>query len=240
MNDTAAPTADPLFAGLNDRSITAIPTTVEKQRYVTSVAPKASNPGRWVEQPRPPIPTGEHAVIECQGNIHVIAGYARHRFDANFHQVYHFKARTWSLKSPFPVAGNHVAGVAIGSKIYTFGGFIEQNRCPHSRCFVYDTATDQWTPIAGLSRPRGAISAIELDGKFHLLGGRDVRSVEWHEVYDPAANKYSERASMRGSTATQPFVGQRDHMGVAVVDGKIQPLRPHRFLRFQHIAQCGV
>jgi hypothetical protein len=29
MNDTAAPTADPLFAGLNDRSIMAIPTTVE-------------------------------------------------------------------------------------------------------------------------------------------------------------------------------------------------------------------
>ena len=48
MNDTAAPTTDPLFAGLNDRSITAISATVEKQRYVTSVAPKAANPGRWV------------------------------------------------------------------------------------------------------------------------------------------------------------------------------------------------
>jgi len=224
MNDTAAPTSDPLFAGLNDRSITAIPATVEKQRYVTSVAPTAANPGRWVEQPRLPIPTGEHAVIECQGNIHVIAGYARHRFDANFHQVYDSRARTWSLKAPFPVAGNHVAGVAIGSKVYTFGGFIEQNRCPHSRCFVYDTATDQWTSIAGLSRPRGAISAIELGGKIHLLGGRDVRSVEWHEVYDPATNKYSDRASMRGSTATQPFVGQRDHMGVAIVDGKIHAI----------------
>ena len=163
-------------------------------------------------------------MIECQGNIHVIAGYARHRFDANFHQVFDSKAGTWSLKAPFPVPGNHIAGVAIGSKIYTFGGFIEQNRCPHSRCFVYDTATDQWAPIAGLSRPRGAISAIVLDGKIHLLGGRDVRSVEWHEVYDPATNKYSERASMRGSTATQPFVGQRDHMGVAVVDGKIHAI----------------
>ena len=63
-----------------------------------------------------------------------------------------------------------------------------------------------------------------LDGKIHLLGGRDVRSVEWHEVYDPASNKYSDRASMRGSTGTQPFVGQRDHMGVAVVDGKIHAI----------------
>ena len=74
----------PLFLGLNDKSITDIPKTVEKQRYMTSVAPKAANPGKWVEQPRMPIPTGEHAVIECQGKIHSVAGYAKHRVDQNF------------------------------------------------------------------------------------------------------------------------------------------------------------
>ena len=153
---------------------------------MTSVAPKAANPGKWVEQPRMPIPTGEHAVIECGGKIHSIAGYAKHRVDQNFHQVYDPASKSWSLKAPFPHPCNHVAGVSIGTKIYTFGGFVEQNRCPHSKCFVYDTATDQWAPIAPISRPRGAISAIVLDGKIHLLGGRDVRSVEWHEVYDPA------------------------------------------------------
>jgi N-acetylneuraminic acid mutarotase len=216
--------ADPLFAGLKDRSITAIPPTVEKQRYTASVAPKAANPGRWVEQPRLPIPTGEHAVIECQGKIHVVAGYARHRVDGNFHQVYDSETGKWGLKAPFPVACNHVAGVSIGSKVYTFGGFIEQNRCPHSNCFVYDTAADQWAPIAGLLRPRGAISAVVLDGQIHLLGGRDVRSVEWHEIYDPKSDKYTFLAGMRGSTATQPFVGQRDHMGVVVVDGKIHAI----------------
>jgi N-acetylneuraminic acid mutarotase len=222
MNQTA--TADPLFLGLNDKSITDIPKTVEKQRYVVSVAPKAANPGRWVEQPRLPVPTGEHAVIECQGKIHVVAGYAHHRVDNNFHQVFDSKTGTWELKAPYPVSCNHVAGCAIGTKLYTFGGFIEQNRCPHSKCFVYDTLTDQWAPIAGLARPRGAISAIALDGVIHLLGGRDVRSVEWHEIYDPAANKYTFLAGMRGSTGTQPFVGQRDHMGVVIVDGKIHAI----------------
>ena len=168
----------PIFLGLNDKTITDIPKTVEKQRYMTSVAPAAKNPGRWVEQPRLPIPTGEHAVIECRGNIHVIAGYAKHRVDGNFHQVFNSKTGQWTLKTPFPFPSNHVAGTSVGSKIYTFGGFIEQNRCPHSKCFVYDTETDQWAAIAGLARPRGAISAIALDGKIHLLGGRDVRSVD--------------------------------------------------------------
>jgi N-acetylneuraminic acid mutarotase len=215
---------DPLFMGLNDKSITAVPASVEKQRYMTSVAPQAAVPGKWVEMPRLPIPTGEHAVIECGGKIHVIAGYARHRVDGNFHQVYDPGSKSWSLKAEFPIRCNHVAGAAIGGKIYTFGGFVEQNRCPHSKCFVYDIARDQWAPIAGLARPRGAISATVLDGKIHLLGGRDVRSVEWHEIYDPAADKYTFLAGMRGSTGTQPFVGQRDHMGVVVVDGKIHAI----------------
>ncbi|HEX8828879.1 MAG TPA: hypothetical protein VF778_12280, partial [Xanthobacteraceae bacterium] len=139
-----ATTGDPLFAGLFDRSITAIPETVGKQRYMTSIAPMAANPGRWVEQPRLPIPVGEHGVIECNGKIHIIAGYARHRVDGAFHQVYDPGSKSWSQKAPFPLPCNHVAGVSIGTKIYTFGGFIEQNRCPHSKCFLYDTATDSW------------------------------------------------------------------------------------------------
>src|SRR5215470_19160596 len=104
MTMTAAPeaaTSDPLFAGLFDRNITSIPSTVEKQRYMTSIAPVAANPGRWIEQPRLPIPTGEHAVIECQGKIHVIAGYARHRVDGNYHQVFDSKTGKWELKTPF-------------------------------------------------------------------------------------------------------------------------------------------
>ena len=36
----------PLFLGLNDKTVTDIPKTVEKQRYMTSVAPKAANPGQ--------------------------------------------------------------------------------------------------------------------------------------------------------------------------------------------------
>src|SRR6185312_4823111 len=62
----------PLFLGLNDKTVTDIPKTAQKQRHMTSIAPKAANPGRWVEMPRLPIPTGEHAVIECQGKIHII------------------------------------------------------------------------------------------------------------------------------------------------------------------------
>ena len=42
----------PLFLGLNDKTVTDIPKTVEKQRYVTSVAPKAANQGKWMSRRR--------------------------------------------------------------------------------------------------------------------------------------------------------------------------------------------
>src|SRR5262249_48841797 len=95
-------------------------------------APPAANQGKWVEQPRLPVPVGEMGVIECGGKIHIVAGYARHRVDGDFHQVFDPKTQSWSLKAPFPLPCNHVALAAIGSKIYSFGGFVEQNRCPHS------------------------------------------------------------------------------------------------------------
>jgi hypothetical protein len=219
-----ATTDDPLFVGLFDRTITDVPANVAEQRYMTSVAPPAALQGRWVEQPRLPVPVGEMGVIDCGGKIHIIGGYARGRVDNDFHQVFDPTTQQWSFATPVPFPCNHIALAAISSRIYAFGGFIEQNRCPHSKCFVYDTQTDEWTPIAGLGRPRGAAAAVVINGQIHLLGGRDVRSVEWHEIYDPKTDKYTILAGMRGSTATQPFVGQRDHMGVVVVREEIHAI----------------
>jgi hypothetical protein len=141
--------------------------------------------------------------------------------NSDFHQVFDPATGDWTLKAPIPYACNHLCMAVIGTKIYSFGGFIEQNRCPHSNCFVYDAETDTWEKIPNLLRPRGAISAVALDGKIHLLGGRNVRSLDWHEIYDPETRTYEILNDMRGSTPTQPFAGQRCHMGAVVVDGRI-------------------
>lgn len=214
----------PLFQGLFDKNITDIPENADQQRYMTTVAPDAKNKGRWIEQPRLPHPVGEMGVIECQGKIHVFGGYANHRVDGNYHQVFDPDSGEWTMKADYPHRCNHNSAAAIGGKIYSFGGFVEQNRCPHANCFVYDTAKDEWSRIAPLSRPRGAIYALTVGDKIHLLGGRDVRSVEWHEIYDPKTDSYHDVAPMMGTTKTQPFAGQRDHMGVVLVDGKIHAI----------------
>lgn len=222
MHDTAAPSDDPLFCGLFDRTITAIPQNVSSPAAAPVAA--AARPGRWLELPRMPIPTAEMGVIACQGRVHVVGGYARQNVNSAYHQVYDPAARIWSLKAPIPHACNHLSLAVIGARIYSFGGFVEQNRCPHSQCFVYDAEADAWEKLPNLVRPRGAISAVALDGLIHLLGGRDVRSLDWHEVFDPATGKYRILEGMRGSTPTQPFAGQRCHMGVVVVDNRIHAI----------------
>ncbi len=213
---------DPIFCGLFDRNITSIPPNVSKP--TPEPIRVAANPGRWIEMPRMPIPTAEMGVIECEGKVHVVGGYARQNVNSAFHQVYDPTAGSWSMKAPIPFANNHLSLAVIGSRIYSFGGFTEQNRCPHSKCFVYDVVSDEWEPLPNLIRPRGAISAVALDGVIHLLGGRDIRSLDWHEVYDPKTGKYKILEGMRGSTPTQPFAGQRCHMGAVVVDGKIHAI----------------
>jgi N-acetylneuraminic acid mutarotase len=219
-----AVTDDPIFAGLFDKKLKAIPEDGLKRRFNISLAVEDSKAGRWVEQPRLPIPVSEMGVIECNGRIHVVGGYARQRTDGDFHQIYDPATKQWSLGAPLPFGCNHIALATIGDKIYGFGGFIEQNRAPHSRTFVYDTKANEWTTLKQMPRPRGAASAVVLDGKVHVIGGRDVRSVEWHEVYDPATQGWEVRAPMIGSTKTQPHSGQRDHMAVALVDGNIHAI----------------
>lgn len=214
----------PLFQGLFDKSITEIPSTADSQRYMTTVVPPAKNQGRWIEQPRMLHPVGEMGVVECQGRVHVFGGYSNHRVDGNYHQVFDPVTGEWAMKADYPHRCNHNSAASISGKIYSFGGFVEQNRCPHANCFVYDADEDSWSRIAPLSRPRGAIFSIVLDGKIHLLGGRDVRSVEWHEVYDPVTDSYEDRGPMMGSTKTQPYAGHRDHMGVTIVDGNIHAI----------------
>ena len=45
-----------------------------------------------------------------------------------------------------------------------------------------------------------------------MIGGRDVRSVDNHEVYDPKSDRWTIRA---------PLPGMRDHVGNVVMAGKI-------------------
>jgi N-acetylneuraminic acid mutarotase len=95
---------------------------------------------------------------------------------------------------------------------------------------VYDPATDTWTQASDMPRPRRDHTASVVDGKMHIIGGRDdavikllnegkIDGGELEElfsivyVYDPATDTWT--------TAADPLPTPRQALTAAVVDGKI-------------------
>jgi len=115
-------------------------------------------------------------------------------------------------RAALPKGLNHIAIVALGGKLYTFGGFERQNRDAVPDANVYDPATDTWAPIAPVPTKRGSIAAAALDGKIHLVGGRDEHSVGTHDVYDASTDRYASAA---------PLPIGRDHLGLVAYAGSL-------------------
>jgi N-acetylneuraminic acid mutarotase len=122
------------------------------------------------------------------------------------------------VAAPLPRGANHVGVVFMGPKLYAIGGFIDQNRRPHNECFVYDVGADQWEQIAPLPEACGSIACVSMGGVLHGIGGaigdtsEAKRSVDWHLVYDPTANRWERRA---------PLPTGRDHIGALAVGNLI-------------------
>lgn len=182
--------------------------------FIYSPAPASAQMGRWEARANLPIPRSEMAwATACRGKMHVIGGYGIQRVDRPYHHMFDPATNKWEDRAPLPFGANHVGVDTMDDRhIYAIGGYIEQNRAPHSQCFVYDVEANTWKKIANLSTPRGAIAVSCLNGLLHCVGGRDVRSVETHEVYDPKTNRWTTRA---------PLPGMRDHIGNVVVDGRL-------------------
>src|SRR3989338_694596 len=121
----------------------------------------------------------------------------------------------WETRAPFPLEATEVAAAAVGDKVYVVGGLTPAGSS--NRLFIYDAFTDTWREAAPLPLPGGVDHAnlTALNGKVYFVGGIRIgsdfvtgRTFE----YDPAANTWTERASMptpRGAS------------GVAALDGRI-------------------
>lgn len=205
-----------MFSNLKDPNATGPPDGIPGQRFFYSNAPKARQQGRWVKRADLPLPRSEMAwATALAGRMHVIGGYGEQAPNRTYHQVYDPRSNAWTDLAPLPLGANHVGVAALNGRVYAVGGFIEQNKGPHSQVFAYDAAFDRWSKCAPLSSPRGAISVVALGGRIHAVGGRDARSLEIHEVYDPATDMWD---------ILRPMQGQRDHIGAVEVAGKLHAI----------------
>ena len=203
------------FERLNQPGRVDLPELAAQHAVTDSPAPRAAAQGAWRPRAPLPIPRTEMAwAVAYRGRVHLVGGYAEQRVDRPYHHAYDPGADRWEELAQLPRGANHVGVVTLGERLYAFGGFIEQNRTPHDEAFFFDGA--KWTRIRRLPESCGAMGCIALGDRIHIIGGAIGsewrRSIDWHLVYDPRADRYERR---------QRLPVARDHVGIVAVGGAI-------------------
>ena len=191
------------------------PALAATQHVFDSPAPRAANPGRWMPKAPLLVPRSEMAwAAEHAGRMHLVGGYGEQRVDRSYHHVYEAAGDRWTVAAPLPRGANHVGVAILGGRLFAIGGFVEQNRRPHDECFVCDISADRWERISPLPAACGSVACVVLGGLVPGIGGAigdtfpTKKSVDWHVVYDPKADRWDRRA---------PLPTGRDHVGALAV-----------------------
>lgn len=130
---------------------------------------------------------------------------------------------TWYTAAPLPTKRTEAAVATLGGKIYVVGGFQQvgtgnaKSSVITSSLEVYDPVTDRWTSKASLPTRLHHAGIGVAGGRLYVIGGytwswfsiwKPVTSVY---VYDPAMDRWTERASMptaRGALAVTEHDGK--------------------------------
>ncbi|MCW5752286.1 MAG: galactose oxidase [Alphaproteobacteria bacterium] len=209
----------PLYESLREPGRIPRPEIAASQAVFDSPAPRAANPGRWIVRAPMPVPRSEMAwAASMDGRMHLVGGYGEQRVDRPWHQYYDAAGDRWHEATALPLGANHVGVAVLEGKLYAIGGFVEQNRKPHGECFVWEPADHHWRRIRPLPRPCGSVACVAYGGRLHGIAGAigdtfaSKKSVDWHLAYDPAGDRWEERA---------PLPTGRDHVGAVVAGGLI-------------------
>lgn len=155
-----------------------------------------------------PMPTArqEISVSVLDGKVFAIAGYNTQGESTATVEVYDPRTDTWRTAAPLPIATNHNAAAVAAGRLYAFGG-------TSNRTFVYNPQSNSWSDVAPMRFQHANTAAVGvINDKIYVAGGNGPNMNQTElEVYDPAANTWTQLASM-----SVP----RNHTAGGVINGK--------------------
>jgi RNA polymerase sigma factor (sigma-70 family) len=111
----------------------------------------------------------------------------------------------WTKKSDMPTPRDSLCAAAVKGKIYVIGGesvFGADWGPGLSILEEYDPTTDKWTRKADMLTPRLGVTAVVLNDKIYVIGGRDTKPFyPIVEIYDPATDKWTSAPNMQSPRA---------------------------------------
>ena len=148
-----------------------------------------------------PMPEPRHhfGMAALDGRIYVSGGYRDLPFGADTARAevwaYHIEADRWSEMADLPAPRAAHAMVALNGSLYVVGGVGPEP----ATVLAYDFKLERWSDLATpLPTLREHLTAVALDGRIYLIGGRwsGQGNLAAVEIFDPAAGTWSAGAGM--------------------------------------------
>lgn len=213
--------------------VLVLASSCEKSTFEVSI-----NGGTWTNRSSLPSGIAEVGVAELNGKIYAVGGTEQEGnrppiWASTLNMMYDPQQNTWHKQAPLPQPVSHAGVAAMDGKLYVIGGFTTPVHIgSRNLAFVYDPKINQWSALPDISSSRGSIAVAAVGGKLHIFGGRisnridtipaspeypellsGFGTVNTHEIYNPATGKWSLSSPIPGPA--------RDHLGIAVLNGKI-------------------
>src|SRR5687767_12067732 len=137
----------------------------------------------------------EFALAEANGKLYVLGGYPPQQGPNRTKttvQIYDIASDTWQLGPPLPQPNNHGMAASVNGKIYLLGGQTtdDQNGATAvNTVYEFDPARGTWVEKAPMPTARSGGSAVALNGKIYVAGGRVPRGNDF-AAYDAVANQW--------------------------------------------------
>ena len=119
----------------------------------------------------------------------------------------------WRVLAPMPNPRNHMAGVALGGKLYAVGGqhLNDETNSPQNELDVYDPVLNRWSTLAPMPSARGHIQSgtMSIGNYIFVVGGDTFGRVNVAELlsFDPAKGVW---ATLRLPDARKSAVAGHD------------------------------
>lgn len=140
----------------------------------------------------------------------------------------------WAELTPLPEARHHVTVSIVEDELYGIGGFAGgfPGWEAQSNVFVYDFNTEGWAESTPLPEPRGEHTAVVMDGKIYVAGGRFKRvaeSADFNDHFDTASVLVFDPITQEWSSIPDMPTARNSH-AAAVIDGKMYVVGGRQFI----------
>ncbi|MEM8798673.1 MAG: kelch repeat-containing protein [Pseudomonadota bacterium] len=166
-------------------------------------SPKANS---WREGPKLPANRHHISLASAGGKLYAIGGH--HFADSKWWRmqasVWVLDGGEWREGPTLPQPQAEMVTLVDGDHIHIMGGRRlisdgeNEKRNHHEDVaahLILDTASGTWTEAAPVPVARNSAAGDIIDGKFHIVGGRQgTKNLTFHGVYDPKTDKWETRA----------------------------------------------